>query len=152
MSEQDNQKIGKSGNFLAYLVIFFVLDLFSGFKTLSFVFQSGIFVTLIVGFGVYFVYKLLKSSDDSKEDMENTMAKYLPMCRSQVEDWIPTEDELMLEEVYRRRAEYHKEHPDGGEWRNFKNASYRAAVYNRRKKRAEAMAKRLAKQEIKNKH
>lgn len=152
MSDQDNQKVGRSGNFLIFLFLIFIMDLFTGFKTLKFFFESGFFVTILVGAGIYGVYKLLRSSDDSSDDMEKTMAKYLPMCRTQVEDWIPPEEELMKEELYRRMSAYYRDHPWEGEWRNFKNPSYKECVYRRRAKRAERMAKRLAQQEINNRN
>jgi len=98
------------------------------------------------------IYSLLKASDDEKEDMEKTIAKYMPMCRAQVEEWIPPEEELMKEELYRRRKAYADEHPGEGEWRNFKNPTYSQCVYNRRKKRAEKMARRFAEQEIRNRN
>lgn len=150
MSDQDDIMKGKAGTFIVFLFLCFVFDLFNGFKTMNFIFESGFFVTLLVGFGIYGIYKLLRSSEDSKEDMDKTMAKYLPMCRSQVEDWIPPEEELMKEELYRRMTEYYRDHPGEGEWRNFKNPSYKECVYRRRAKRAERMAKRLAQQEIRN--
>jgi len=155
MSDQNN-KVGKAGWFLIFIVLTFghslIYALFGEPSPLSMIFDTGIFGTILIFFGLWFVYKILKTSDESKEDMDKTIAKYLPMCRAQVEEWIPSEDELMLEELYRRRKAYADEHPGEADWRNFNNPTYSQCVYNRRKKRAEKMARRLAKQEIENRN
>ena len=155
MSDQDNN-VGKSGIFLVVIAFAFVMSLIYALlgepSPLSMIFDTGIIGTILIFFGLCVVYHLLKASDESKEDMDRTIAKYLPMCRAQVEEWIPSESELMLEDLYRRRKAYADEHPGEADWRNFNNPTYSQCVYNRRKKRAEKMARHLAEQEIRNRN
>ena len=154
MSDQDNQRVGKSGVFLVCVVLAFgmslIYTLFGEPSPLSMIFETGIVGTILIFFGLWAIYKILKIADDDKEEMDRLIAKYLPMCRAQVEEWIPSEEELMREDLYRRRKAYADEHPGEGEWRNFNNPTYRACVYECRKKRAEKMARQLAKREIEN--
>lgn len=154
MSDQDNNKVGKAGCFLLVFVCligqWIINSLLGEPSVFAAIFDTGIIGAILIFFGLWVVYEMLKVSDESKEDMDKTIAKYLHICRAQVEEWIPSEDELMLEELYRRRKAYADEHPGEAEWRNFNNPTYSQCVYNRRKKRAEKMARRLAEQEIRN--
>lgn len=96
----------------------------------------------------YIVIFAVCSWRDQVDMRKRLIEKHLDECRELVKDWIPTQDDLMKDEFYRKRKELEKQRSwNDTDWRQPGNVTMETILRDCRERKANELARQIAERE-----